>query len=149
MPYLSEDMFDIRGELTTDENPKSFFEIDELMIPIIQVLNLKGYKTFACCSGHPYEEIEDSNSVCVCPYVMFAPGIVLPSYPKNAHLELENLCDSQFRFTIRHFEVVKNAGDYYRICNKILNIMKVWHEWARSLPPYNKEESIQSFIKLL
>ena len=149
MPYLSEDMFEIHDELTVDQNPKSFIEIDELMIPIIQVLNLKGYKTVACCSGHAYTEIEGTNSVCVCPYILFAPGIVLPSYPKNAYMEIENMFGSNFRFSIRYFEEVKNAGDYYRIYNKILNIMKIWHGWARSLPAYNKEESVQSFIKLL
>jgi len=28
-------------------------DIDEVMIPIIKLLNKKGHKTLACCSGHP------------------------------------------------------------------------------------------------
>ena len=31
-------------------------EIDELMIPTIKLLNLKGYITEFCCSGHPYDD---------------------------------------------------------------------------------------------
>lgn len=29
------------------------FEVDELIAPVIQVLNRKGYRTIYCCSGHP------------------------------------------------------------------------------------------------
>lgn len=44
-----------------DRCPKSIcsgmvVEIDELMIPAIKFLNIKGYMTEFCCSGHPYDD---------------------------------------------------------------------------------------------
>ena len=35
-------------------------EIDELILPTIQLLNGKGYITQCCCSGHIYEDVIDT-----------------------------------------------------------------------------------------
>ena len=50
-------------------------EIDDLIAPIIQLLNMKGYRTKACCSGHPfkglYEEfVENINDLEASEYLL-------------------------------------------------------------------------------
>ena len=45
-------------------------EIDDLMLPIISMLNEKGYITRNCCSGHAYD---DGSSA----YIQFDPFITL------------------------------------------------------------------------
>lgn len=36
----------------------SFFEVDDLIAPIISKLNIRGYTTVSCCQGHPYLEYD-------------------------------------------------------------------------------------------
>ena len=38
----------------TEYDKKTCFEVDELIFPVIQLFNLKGYKTEFCCAGHYY-----------------------------------------------------------------------------------------------
>ena len=41
-------------------------EVDELMLPIVMLLNQKGYHTEFCCAGHIYEQKN-----CCYPYIVF------------------------------------------------------------------------------
>lgn len=49
-------------------------DIDNLMLPIIQILNRKGYKTLFCCSGH-VGDFESST------YIKFDDSVDLPYIP--------------------------------------------------------------------
>ena len=46
------------NEIWADSNIAGFhdehIEIDEVIAPLIRELNIKGYKTKFCCSGHPF-----------------------------------------------------------------------------------------------
>lgn len=46
------------NEIWADSNIAGFhdenIEIDEVIAPLIRELNIKGYKTMFCCSGHPF-----------------------------------------------------------------------------------------------
>lgn len=55
-------------------------EVDELMLPIIKILNQKGYYTKFCCSGHSYNEV----SQC---YIMFEKDIELSNAPNGYFFE--------------------------------------------------------------
>lgn len=50
MAYIEKTTFEIYQQQTTEE----CFECDDIIAPVIRVLNLKGYKTTFCCSGHPF-----------------------------------------------------------------------------------------------
>ena len=137
MSFISKDLFEIRHSLTPNENSNSFFEVDELIAPIIALLNRKGYKTEYSCAGHPYYD-EDCDIMWLDSYIKFAPGIILRSHPKNAFTGISNYYpDSMFRVTLSHIETldndIKNCYDVYR---KILKTMETWYQWAESLPNF-------------
>ena len=46
--------------------PFYLVQIDRLMLPIIQELNEKGYKTTGCCAGHPKNNDPSSTSIHIC-----------------------------------------------------------------------------------
>jgi len=55
MAYIDTKTFDIYSEIEgVSEIYSLSFECDDLIAPIIAMLNRKGYKTMACCAGHPY-----------------------------------------------------------------------------------------------
>ena len=53
MALIDKNTFEIFDAINNDEI-KNTFECDDLIAPAIRVLNLKGYKTCYCCSGHPF-----------------------------------------------------------------------------------------------
>ena len=56
MAFIDSMTFDIYSEIESiSEIYSRSFQCDDLIAPIISVLNKKGYRTKACCSGHPYE----------------------------------------------------------------------------------------------
>ena len=54
MAYMDLKTYEVWAESNIDGFHDEHVEIDELIAPIIRELNLKGYKTKYCCSGHPY-----------------------------------------------------------------------------------------------
>ena len=53
MAYIDKRTFEIYSSIT-DLKDDSVFECDDAIAPVIRILNLKGYTTTFCCSGHPY-----------------------------------------------------------------------------------------------
>lgn len=153
MFYMDKNTFRIYDQLSENENENDFFEVDELIAPIIRILNLKGYLTEFCCSGHfdPIDEDEQYPAT----YIAFKAGIIIPSYPKNASFELtDQLMDGNLRCTIRYREFINNYDDdyyhnYYHIYDIILGVMREWLDWAINLPEYNKLESLKSLFSIL
>lgn len=59
MAYLnlnSDNNFDYKIYQNTniDNFFNDYIEVDDMIAPIIQILNMKGYRTKACCAGHPF-----------------------------------------------------------------------------------------------
>lgn len=54
MALIDRSTFEVYSEVTTPEVEKRSFECDDLIAPVISLLNKKGYKTKFCCAGHPY-----------------------------------------------------------------------------------------------
>lgn len=53
MALIDKDTFEIFSDVNSPE-VENTFECDDFIAPAIRVLNLKGYKTRFCCSGHPF-----------------------------------------------------------------------------------------------
>ena len=53
MALIDKDTFEIFSDVNSPE-VENTFECDDFIAPTIRVLNLKGYKTRFCCSGHPF-----------------------------------------------------------------------------------------------
>lgn len=63
-------------DIECDEGGAELFEVDELMVKPIRILNQKYYCTLACCSGHLY-----GNSVSA--YIMFDERTCPEGAPKG------------------------------------------------------------------
>lgn len=63
MAFIHRDTFQIYNRCRIGDNDlediESFFEVDDLIAPIISKLNIKGYTTANCCQGHPYTMFDD------------------------------------------------------------------------------------------
>lgn len=57
MAYLNLKTFELYNGSNIKDYLDEFIEIDELLAPIIVVLNQKGYHTDFSCSGHPFSDI--------------------------------------------------------------------------------------------
>ena len=60
MAFMDMKTFEIWAESNIDGFHDEHIEIDEVIAPIIRELNLKGYKTKFCCSGHPYISLNEA-----------------------------------------------------------------------------------------
>lgn len=54
MAYYDLKTNEIWAESNIDGFHDEHIEIDEVIAPLIRELNIKGYKTKFCCSGHPF-----------------------------------------------------------------------------------------------
>ena len=59
MAFIDSKTFKAHSEITVPEVEDRSFECDDLIAPIISLLNQKGYKTNYCCAGHPYPHYEE------------------------------------------------------------------------------------------
>lgn len=57
MTYMDIKTYDLWSDSNIDGFHSGQVEIDEVIAPVIRELNLKGYKTTFCCSGHPFYSI--------------------------------------------------------------------------------------------
>lgn len=93
--------------------------LDELMIPIIKILNQKGYTTKFCCSGH-YPGYNRT-------YIMFEDYIKIPSLPNGFYFD-----NSDANVVIRSKTPFSESdmSDFYEICDRIKTLTK----WGEELP---------------
>jgi len=125
--------------------PDDYVQIDELIAPVIQVLNRKGYITRFCCSGHPLDDwlawlttedgveyretMSSSNSS-----IAFEEGITLPVLPPG----FDVVPNPRSLLEIRKSYYIDNAFDnqFYERARSILETMKQLYEWALDLPDF-------------
>lgn len=99
-------------------------EIDELYIPVIRLLNEKGYMTKYCCSGHAYGRIPDT-------YIVFQETVKdLPGLPEGFHMQN----DGSIRIYYNYPEGASQLELYYLILENAHKVLK----WAIELPERQK-----------
>ena len=63
MAFIHRDTFKIYNRSKIGDNDiddiGAFFEVDDLIAPVISKLNIRGYTTKYCCQGHPYRILDD------------------------------------------------------------------------------------------
>lgn len=62
MSYI-DSMFNVYKDVEDCRYVAPLFECDELLAPIICILNRKGYKTKYCCSGHVNNDVYDKEEI--------------------------------------------------------------------------------------
>lgn len=55
----------------------NLISLDDLISPVILILNKKGYKTISCCSGH------NDKHICNKTYIVFGKGFEPEKMPSN------------------------------------------------------------------
>ena len=103
----------------------SMFEVDELMLPTIKILNEKGYTTKFCCSGHYYHSPSSG-------YLWFEEWVELPNLPKGFSIDKNTkvgICIRPTRaFDRNHYK--STYKDFSIICDEAKSLF----EWAVNLP---------------
>lgn len=141
--YVKED-----GKMFRSDVPDpNAIEVDEMMQPIISILNEKGFKTFACCSGH------------ICP--ISCEGETLDA-PANAYIgfndSVVNMINNGFKLPSGFKFDIPDEGSspngpctirkiYYSksdLWTQILETMGVLYRWALNLPYVNKREVVNN-----
>lgn len=63
MAFIHRDTFKIYNRSKIGDNElqdiDAFFEVDDIIAPVISKLNIRGYATKYCCQGHPYRIFDD------------------------------------------------------------------------------------------
>ena len=110
--YMDEKTF----ELST-EPMKHGVQIDDLIAQTIQTLNLKGYRTAWCCSGHVKEGFDSA-------YIQFEFGEITP----------EELPSGWFWEEDGHMLYQYTSCEPDDLDREITEVMRELHKWAESLP---------------
>ena len=93
-------------------------KLDELIVPIVKILNQKGYTTKYCCSGHSYDIFEAVNF-----YIMFERGIRIPEeLPANFIRESNNTIRKSYKNNKENDEIPL----HYEILNTVADVLS----WA-------------------
>jgi hypothetical protein len=62
LAFIHKETFEILQGSNIDNYLDDYFEVDDAIALPIQTLNRKGYKTIACCAGHPFADYNETFS---------------------------------------------------------------------------------------
>jgi hypothetical protein len=133
MVYIDTKKYDIYYDITDIRVRAPLFEVDEMIAPVISLLNKKGYWTVYCCSGHfddcKYDGFNTSNSSC---YIMFVDKFEFKDIKLPEGFSKEQDTYFQGRIGIRKWYKSENR-DWNRML-EIMDTMKDLYDWAVKLP---------------
>ena len=120
----------------------SVVEIDDLLLPIIKLLNLKGYTSTYCCSGHSYEANNGGVDTYISFYRECFPDIIPEgfvaeddewyekNYPKFNRKDSPDICIR------KNYD--EDLGEYelhQEICKTMITLL----DWAKELEDMGDE----------
>ena len=117
-------------------------EIDDMILPIIKLLNQKGYISTFCCSNHSYEAGNKSNT-----YISFESECVPNTVPNGFYIEDKKWYEENhpnFVYTTDKDICIRKYYDdeldefelHVEICKTMVDLM----EWAEELDDISEEE---------
>ena len=147
MVYINEatyEMWDFPGVPEGDESLNGWFSVDEVIAPVVQELNQRGYHTIYCCSGHPVRgllpvycessEADGEDEICgycqtfsVSLYIAFDKDYGFGHFidiPKGFYMDDEN--------TVIRYDYGLELG--YQSLHKRLEACERLFQWTRGLP---------------
>jgi len=161
MTYIHRETFEIVEKLLQPKD--NCLIIDDTIVPSIQVLNRKGYRTNECCSGHPFKGRKNC-------YIVFDKGVLLPSPPldftiKHRYITINDkriLIDCSIKNAIQiktnelekmleekaelHKEIEfiierrwKADIDFYAFLRENVQALEQLYKWALDLPDFKGE----------
>ena len=110
--YMDEKTFELSAEPM-----EHGVKIDDLIAPTIQILNLKGYRTAWCCSGHVRKSFDSA-------YILFEFGEITPG----------ELPSGWFWEEDGHMLYQYTSCEPDDLDREITEVMRELHKWAESLP---------------
>ena len=110
--YMDEETFELSAEPM-----KHGVQIDDLIAPTIQILNLKGYRTAWSCSGHVREGFDSA-------YIQFEFGMITP----------EELPTGWFWAEDGHMQYQYVSCFPDDLSWEIVEVMDMLFKWAKALP---------------
>lgn len=162
MALIHNETFDIITGTGIEEGEGSesdYFEVDDLIAMPIALLNKKGYRTIACCSGHPFDEI--SEIVCDVDRIIDyrnALACLIKEAPKNGGYQfVQRFDDNSFyilfdkhyfengdlgNFHFDDFNCIRhefNTKNYsFDKIYEIVDSMKSLYQWVEKLPDLSR-----------
>lgn len=123
MAYIKKSDFSILSGSNIDGFLDDCFECDDMIAPVIQELNRKGYTTKYCCGGHPYiEHSEAVVSVCANPEQIIVGTESIEKLEKVIFRVVYNdRCSAEIYIMFEEGKVPKKIPSYaYKEGNKII-----------------------------
>lgn len=122
--YIDKKEYNIYASFEDAKIESPVFEVDELIAPVISILNKKGYHTEYCCSGHMVgiytNDYGIPNDDC---YIKFKNYHDFKVIPDGFDYDVGDI------YTIRKYYIGDSLSVYY----SILETMKDLLEWAINL----------------
>ena len=112
--YINKDTFEI-----TNSSDIGSFQVDDLIAEVIQKLNIKGYRTAFCCSGHYDSKYRPERA-----YIEFQFGEITPEYLPNGWCWEHD----------GHMEYKYVSTDAGELKEEISSIMEKARQWVDTLP---------------
>ena len=154
MVYIGQKSYRLYNSIKDKNIDEPVFECDALLAPTIQILNLLGYKTTCCCSGHLVDTEYDTNVLKDHPdfmhygkcYIVFEKSVeglresgFVPISEAIPMTDAESVIMKQFTFTNENGVAVlrrifsNDNGRLFEMTNSAVALVR----WAARLVPDN------------
>ncbi|MFW5962674.1 MAG: hypothetical protein ACOCQR_03560 [bacterium] len=143
------------GCLECSASKEHLVPIDELILPVIQELNYKGYTTLACCAGHAYDGIPSTYILFPIEIYSFLEGNFPKDFKIEVYEEKEGLrqvpSEDGYRYEKNivpaHFILRKYYGraSYENrplLQHEIMKSLLKLYQWVKTLPRVKKESKV-------
>ena len=158
MVFMDLKTFDIWAESNIEGFHDGQAEIDEVIAPIIKELNVKGYKTKFCCSGHPFwsmnEAYTDSEETAKCfvglvktekrEHPTLPIRVLYLAADDGFYISFDGVYQKDFPlplpdgFSWEDDKIIRyeySEHEVYKLLEERLTVSKALYQWAVELPP--------------
>lgn len=123
------------------DDTKVWKNVDDLIAPLLQVCNRKGYKTKFSCSGHPINSIKEHDGSIsrnvrelVNTYICIDGKYNFENIPKGWTLETDNPPGTIFRYNHKEVTSDMKYSEYLEAYSNIIKQIKILCDYFSKLP---------------